>query len=77
MLIPGSYLLPGTWAPITVQGQAFPPLAHAPMLYCSFRTLFTLVHTAPTALPMYMPSYLPRLQMEQTSTLSEREQLTI
>ena len=34
-------------------------------------------YMAPPAWPMYMPSYLPRPQMEPSSTQSEREQLAI
>ena len=100
MLIPGSYLPQGTRAPITVQRQAFPPLASTPMLFHGISAALAPIQStamlskaqapllgqsthyhgafvASPAWPMFMPSYLPQPQVEQSSTQSERELLAM
>ena len=47
----------------------------APML--NHGSPYPSAYMAPPAWPMFMPSYLPRPQMEQSSTQSEREQLSM
>ena len=104
MLIPGTVLLPGARAPITMQGQAFLPMVSMPMLFpgapvapahmkstgaplqsaaippmagapwLNQSTLYPSSYMAPPAWPMYMPSYLPQPQVQQSSTQAEREQ---
>ena len=54
---------------------AMPPMAGVPLLSQSIP--YPSAYMAPPACPMYMPSYLPRPQMEQSSTQSERELLAM
>ena len=62
-------------APVPIQSTAIPPMAGVPLLSQSMP--YPSAYMAPPAWPMYMPSYLPRPQMEQSSTQSERELLAM
>ena len=63
-------------APVALlQGADMPAMAGAPLLNQSMP--YTSAYMAPPAWPMHMPSYLPRPQIQQSSTQAKREQLAM
>ena len=60
-----------------MQSAAMLPMAGALLLSQCTPYPSAYMYMAPTTLPMYMPSYLPRPQMKQPSTQSERELLAV
>ena len=73
MLFQGAAPAPMQSASVPLHRAAMPTMAGVPLL--SQSTPHLSAYIAPPAWPMFMPSYLPQPQMEQSSTQAELEQL--